>query len=298
MGNGLCERFNRTLLHMLGCLAEDKKRSWKWHVASVVHAYNCTRHASTGFSPYQMLFGRSPVLPVDVKLGVTPQAEALPSTEYVAGLRESLEAAWKSAESAQRTASAEQKQWYDRHQRGFALTVGDLVLVKELAFQGPHKLSNRWGREPHVVVEQPEPDVPVYVVQPHQGGRRRTLHRNHLLPVSTTDAERRPAEAGEPTRRKESRPPPLPRTHPPPDLAWSDSDDDFWILGEGFGGNVNQMRESEPEETVVEVESPGRPSQSSAPRIELPVLPERCPVVRRSARARRPPDRFGDWVDQ
>ena len=40
MGNGMCERFNRTLLGMLGTLTPDQKTSWKSHVAPLVHAFN------------------------------------------------------------------------------------------------------------------------------------------------------------------------------------------------------------------------------------------------------------------
>ena len=52
MGNGMVERFNQTLLNMLGTLEEHQKQDWKSFVAPLVHAYNATRHDSTGFSPY------------------------------------------------------------------------------------------------------------------------------------------------------------------------------------------------------------------------------------------------------
>ena len=56
--NGQCEHFNSTLLNMLGTLTPEHKKNWKSHVPALVHAYNCTRNAATGFSPYYLLFGR------------------------------------------------------------------------------------------------------------------------------------------------------------------------------------------------------------------------------------------------
>ena len=52
MGNGMVERFNQTLLKMLGTLEDHQKQDWKSYVAPLVHAYNATLHDSTGFSPF------------------------------------------------------------------------------------------------------------------------------------------------------------------------------------------------------------------------------------------------------
>ena len=68
--NGQYEHFNGTLLNMLGTLTPEQKKDWKSHVPALVHAYNCTRNAATGFSPYFLLFGREPRLPVDVEFGL------------------------------------------------------------------------------------------------------------------------------------------------------------------------------------------------------------------------------------
>ena len=66
MGNGITERFNRTLLNMLGTLYPTQKADWNTHVAPLVHAYNSTKHDTTGFSPYFLMFGRHPQLPIDL----------------------------------------------------------------------------------------------------------------------------------------------------------------------------------------------------------------------------------------
>ena len=52
-GNGQCERFNSTLCNMLGTLSEEEKSDWKSHLGCMTHAYNCTKHASTTYSPYE-----------------------------------------------------------------------------------------------------------------------------------------------------------------------------------------------------------------------------------------------------
>ena len=68
--NGQCECFNSTLLNMLETLTPEQKKDLKGHVPALVHTYNCTRNAATGFSPCYLLFGREPRLPVDVEFGL------------------------------------------------------------------------------------------------------------------------------------------------------------------------------------------------------------------------------------
>ena len=61
------------------------------------------------------------------------------------------------------------------------MSVGDLVLVKQTAWKGRHKIQDRWESGEYQVVDQPTPVVPVYTVKGIAGGRTRVLHRNVLL---------------------------------------------------------------------------------------------------------------------
>lgn len=60
------ERFNRTLLDMLGTLKPNRKRKWSQHIGHLVHSYNCMPNKATGFSPYFLMFGREARLLVDL----------------------------------------------------------------------------------------------------------------------------------------------------------------------------------------------------------------------------------------
>ena len=58
--NDQCEKFNSTLINMIGTLPVMAKQHWQGFVSTLVHAYNCMKSAATGFSPHYLMFGRHP----------------------------------------------------------------------------------------------------------------------------------------------------------------------------------------------------------------------------------------------
>ena len=186
IGNGMTERFNRTLLSMLGTLEPPKKMDWKAHVAPLVHAYNATRHESTGYSPFMLMFGREARLPIDLILSSQGEEPAKSYTKFAESLRNRLRDSYKLATAEADKARQLQKKNYDLRVRGTTIEVGDRVLVKILAHTGKDKLSDKWEQCPYTVLEQPNTDLPVYVVQREDGvGPKKTLHRNNLLLISS-----------------------------------------------------------------------------------------------------------------
>ena len=97
IGNGMPERFNQTLLNMLGTLEDDQKSDWKSYVPPLVHAYNSTRHESTGFLPHCLKFGRHPRLAVDAFLGIKPGIESSDKSKYVSNIKNRSDFAYKTA---------------------------------------------------------------------------------------------------------------------------------------------------------------------------------------------------------
>lgn len=189
------ERFNRTLLSMLGTLEDKDKYHWKDFVKPLVHAYNCTRNDTTGYSPYELMFGRQPRLPIDLVLGIQPKQDGCKThSEYVKGLRQQLQDSYALASESSRKMGEKNKTRFDAKVRAAELVPGDRVLVRNVNLRGKHKLADRWEKAIHVVVRKMG-DGPVYVVKQERGETpHRTLHRDLLLPcgflpVEETDSE-------------------------------------------------------------------------------------------------------------
>ena len=113
--NGLAERSHKTIMWMIGKLGEDKKVDWSGHLAEIVHAYIATKTTVMGYSPYYLIFGLRPRLPVDIhfpNLGSTEVPKCGASTKcvdkYVATVWDQLRATLQEAQ-AQSMAEAERQ---------------------------------------------------------------------------------------------------------------------------------------------------------------------------------------------
>ena len=272
MGNGHCERMNRTLLGMLGTLEAEKKTRWKDHLSTITHAYNCTKHASTGFSPYMLMFGREPQLPIDRQFGLDKTADQTSSasySDYVEQLKERLQYAWKLAGSNQEVASSKQKTHYDRRQRGSVLEPGDVVLIRKLGVQGRHKLQDFWEEEPWIVKCCPNEGIPVYHLYPKSGRKSlKVLHRNHMLPTGDKVSVPTTNDA------KKSKPKPSVKSAVTEALS-SDSDEDFVVDITSVGHrDISNGREMPEEDLVLQLDLSDSPDNEDMSETEIDREPE------------------------
>lgn len=190
MGNGCTERWNKTLLDMLGTLEPSKKPDWKNYIPSLVYAYNCTRHESTKTTPFELMFGRKPKLPIDAVFETTDleQPSSKTTKEYIQDLKNRMKTTQEIAKKYTDKAREKQKKQYDKRATASRVSVGDKVLVKVLAFDGKHKIADKFEEDIYEVTEQPREEIPVFKIR-SQNGVEKILHRNHLLPIQTTDGE-------------------------------------------------------------------------------------------------------------
>lgn len=201
------ERFNRTLLAMLGTLEQKQKTRWKEHVKPLVHAYNCTRNEVTGFTPYELMFGRTPRLPVDIAFDLPLHGTQHPShSQYIKSLKSRLEESFKIASKNADKSAERNKARFDKRVVPSALSPGDRVLVRNVRLRGKHKLSNKWEETVYVVVHRAG-DLPVYKVKPEgHDGPTRTLHRDLLLPCGfLVDGDNLSTREHSPARRPRTR---------------------------------------------------------------------------------------------
>lgn len=175
-GNPQCERFNRTLHDLLRTLPPEKKRRWPEHLSELVYAYNVTPHSTTGYSPYYLLFGVQPHLPIDALLGQEQVKDDRP--DWLAAHQERLQDAHTRARDfAERKAAERVAQ---QHERVYCppVDVGQLVYLRYRP-PGRNKIQDAWAATVYKVVDV---QGTTYTVEPLEGGPCKRVHRSNLRP--------------------------------------------------------------------------------------------------------------------
>ena len=172
-GNAQCERFNRTLLGMLGTLPLECKKEWQDWVAAMAHAYNCTVSRTTGYIPYFLMYGREPQLPIDVEFSLPGRKEEFDVNSYVDRLLSKVDVAFQKARENIVRDAVQRKQYHDKKVRCHDLKAGDIVLVRRNLFDSQYKIADKWEENPYEVISQMD-DSPVFRIGLPTTGQRRS----------------------------------------------------------------------------------------------------------------------------
>ncbi len=183
MGNGGTERFNRTLGSMLRSLPLKEKHKWPQQVQTLTFAYNATVHETTGYAPFQLMFGRIPRLPVDVMFKqVLQDPVVVDHTSYVKTLMSYLHEAARIAQVHAVRAQDKQAKGYNRKVKGTHLNIGDKVLIANKNERGKKKLADKWNETVYTIKDR-NLQTHTYKLEDIKGDTK-IVHRNLVLDIS------------------------------------------------------------------------------------------------------------------
>jgi len=128
--NGLIEKFNGTLKAMLKKVCAEKPKDWDRYI---LFAYREVRQESLGFSPFELVYGRSVRGPLLILKELWTKEEMEPEVkttyEYVVDLRNRLQETCELAKHNLWKAQEKQRKYYNLKAVKRVFKVGSKVLV-------------------------------------------------------------------------------------------------------------------------------------------------------------------------
>ena len=172
------ERFNKTLKALLRKLVSKEGRDWDRLFPYVLFAYREVPQSTTGFSPFELLYGREVRGPLDV-LKEEWEAEKLSDesvVSHILAIRERMEEVTEIVSANVKEAQQRQKTWYDQTARESELEPGEEVLV--LLPTSSNKLFAHWQGLYCVIRKMGK--VNYEINMPNKRKRRKVFHVNML----------------------------------------------------------------------------------------------------------------------
>lgn len=174
--NGVLERFNASMVVQVSKLQQQHHNNWDDYLDAVVFAYNSSKHRTTQYSPFELLFGRSPKLPIDSPPRYfhfdRPNA-------YFVHLQKILQVYHQHAKLNILNQQRYHKRYYDHNRQDPHYNVGDRVFTRIFTARG--KLDPRYSGEPKIIVQT---NHPTYIVKHETTGFEHRYHVSDLRPVT------------------------------------------------------------------------------------------------------------------
>lgn len=129
-GNGMVERFHRTLNMLIGKVVTDRQKDWDLHVPYVMAAYRSTEHEATKRTPNFLFLGRENHTPLDLILAQVSEVvlpEYTDVEEYVEQQTEKMQTAYKLVREQLKKTAERRKKKYDLRVRKHAFNKGEWV---------------------------------------------------------------------------------------------------------------------------------------------------------------------------
>jgi transposase InsO family protein len=158
--DGLVERLFRTIKPLVSATVHSRQIPWCEALPFVEMGLRCSMQATTGYSPFEVMFGKRMRLPLSWQDPATPKCynNRKSSSRYIENLKSTLQDIRNMVSSNMITAIERQREQYNYGKTCTSIHVGDQVLVKKEGhlpgvfprdkFEGPYyviKKNNHWS---------------------------------------------------------------------------------------------------------------------------------------------------------
>lgn len=180
-GNGQVERFNRTLEAILAKTIADNQHDWDSQLPKALFAHRTAVHEATHFSPFHLMFARSPNLPVDLMLGRIQPNKLRSYPQFVQASHKQLITSYTITKQHLQAQHLRHKRTHDSHGLAECFQVGDRVwLYTPTVSTGCTKKFAFFWKGPYTIIDKP--GEVNYKIQLIGGTQTLVVHRNRLKP--------------------------------------------------------------------------------------------------------------------
>lgn len=182
-GNGVVERFNKTLIRMIKAYLCGEQEDWDLNLGCLAAAYRASQHESTGMTPNLLMLGREARLPAELVFGSSTQDRQQVSSYggYVEHLKDHIQKAHAVARKHLQVAATRNKELYDTRMLVFQYEAGDLVwYLAENRTKGVTPKLEKMYTGPHIVKKKMGPQN--MMLQLDAKGNEKIVHHNKLKP--------------------------------------------------------------------------------------------------------------------
>ena len=152
--DGMVERSNRTIIDVLSKYGNSEP-NWDLQLPLALFAIRTSEHATTGFSPFCLTYGREARIPWDIVYGSAPHT-LMPLEKWVADRKQHMTQVFKMVQEQTKQRQLQQKRYFDSNLKGEfqRFEKEELVMIYDAAARSKvGKLNSPWSG-PYPVVDK------------------------------------------------------------------------------------------------------------------------------------------------
>lgn len=126
--NGALENTHKTLVEYLRHFVNESSSDWDEWIKFAIFTFNTTPHTSTGYMPYELVFGFKPTIPTSITK--EPEVQYC-FDDYLTELKNKLQTSHQIARNNLIETKEKSKNFYDRKTKSIQFKKDDLVYLKK-----------------------------------------------------------------------------------------------------------------------------------------------------------------------